>query len=115
MAWPVFSLACFTTVTIQLPVLTKLIDVTAERNNGELHFGPVQDFEVDLGPFGVSCLVRGNAEGFTNGFGNDELRVSITLSNIHVPQSGSGLCILPEPSPDCTLEVISEGQRRSIP
>jgi hypothetical protein len=105
----------FTEVEIVLPVpFIGPITVTAARDGAELVFDPVTLDGIDLSDFGlpgVACLVGGTAAGSTNGFGNDELQVTITVSDMSVTPSGGGTCDLPRPGPTCGLEVISDGQR----
>jgi len=110
----------FTEVDIDLPIpVIGPITVTARKVAGELVFDPVDIEPIDLSDFlpadiidllNLNCLVGGTAEGLTNGFGEDELDVTITLSNLSKTEgSGAGECGLNEPGPACVLQALSEG------
>jgi len=107
----------FTTVEIVLPVpIIGPFTVIARRSGNELVFDPetIEDIDLsELGTLGFNCLVGGTASGSTSGFGNDSVQVTIEISDMSVTTGGGvGTCILTNPDPSCTLDVISVGTKQ---
>ena len=89
------------------------VSIPARLVDHEAVFDPYLIPGVDLGRFllpGLNCLVGGTASGGTNGLGNNTMEMTINVWAMSATTgSGSGVCLLPDPDPACTLQVDVEG------
>jgi len=103
-----------TNIELTLPFFEP-VSIPARLVNHAVVFDTYHIPGIDLGtlsflPPGFNCLVGGDASGGTNGLGNNTMEMTINVWAMSATTgSGSGVCLLPDPDPACTLQVDVEG------